>query len=219
MNPTDWINSYKESFNKPSLESYEIEAIERLTKAFDKYGDGDVNKLAYIFATTKLETQMGRYDTELGSNCVNYEGNSILGNSQSGDGCRYKGRGLPQLTGRRNYTLASQHFKTDYIGNPQLLASKKHSAKVAVWGMMDGVYTTKKLADYINSSKVDFVNARRVVNGLDKAQTIAGYATILRNNYKPTFAISGKQKILLAAFVLVVLMGMSSNNQGLNRVM
>lgn len=52
------------------------------------------------------------------------------------------------------------------------------SAIITVAGMRDGDFTGKKLSDYINSSKVDFVNARRIVNGTDKAETIAGYANI-----------------------------------------
>jgi hypothetical protein len=44
-------------------------------------------------------------------------------------------------------------------------------------GMRLGSFTGKKLADYIHGGKADYVNARRIINGLDRAQTIAQYAT------------------------------------------
>jgi hypothetical protein len=42
--------------------------------------------------------------------------------------------------------------------------------------MAHGIYTGKKLSDYINADKCDFLNARRIVNGTDKAELIMGYA-------------------------------------------
>jgi hypothetical protein len=42
--------------------------------------------------------------------------------------------------------------------------------------MKNGVFTSKKLDHYINSQKVDFLNARRVINGTDKMNLIASYA-------------------------------------------
>ena len=46
--------------------------------------------------------------------------------------------------------------------------------------MNTGLFTTRKLSDYFSRS-IDFLNARRIVNGMDKAQLIAGYAQIFYN--------------------------------------
>lgn len=54
-----------------------------------------------------------------------YEGRKSLGNVNPGDGVKYKGRGLIQITGRINYQALSDFFKVDFINNPTLLAGKK----------------------------------------------------------------------------------------------
>jgi hypothetical protein len=42
--------------------------------------------------------------------------------------------------------------------------------------MKNGVFTSKTLGDYISGNHIDFVNARRIINGTDRAELIAGYA-------------------------------------------
>lgn len=46
------------------------------------------------------------------------------------------------------------------------------------YGMYSGIFTGKKITAYINKAKSDYVNARRVINGVDKAEVIAGHAEI-----------------------------------------
>jgi putative chitinase len=62
-----------------------------------------------------------------------YEGNLGLGNTQPGDGERYKGRGAIQLTGRANYEAASQEFGVDFVANPELAASPEYAFEIAGW--------------------------------------------------------------------------------------
>ncbi|HEY9695849.1 MAG TPA: peptidoglycan-binding protein [Trichocoleus sp.] len=132
-------------------------------------------QIAYILATAQHESLLGKYLTELSSG-KQYEGRKDLGNTQPGDGVRFKGRGYVQITGRRNYTDWSKRLQINLTGNPKQAAEPAIAAKVLVRGMQLGTFTGKKLSDYLNSSKRDFVNARRIVNGLDKADVIAGYA-------------------------------------------
>src|ERR1700712_2850979 len=63
------------------------------------------------------------YTEELASGTA-YEGRKDLGNINSGDGVKFKGRGLIQITGRNNYQLLSTEFKSDFINNPTLLGGK-----------------------------------------------------------------------------------------------
>jgi hypothetical protein len=49
--------------------------------------------------------------------------------------------------------------------------------KIMSLGMYQGLFTGRKLSDYINDTKKDYVNARRIINGTDRAQMIADYAT------------------------------------------
>lgn len=140
-----------------------------------KQGVTNKAQLAYILATTVHESAAGKYMEEIASGSA-YEGRSDLGNSQSGDGVRYKGRGYVQITGRNNYTNWSKKLGVDLVGNPELAERPEIAAKILVGGMKEGSFTGKGLNDYINDSKTDFVGARRIVNGTDKANTFAATA-------------------------------------------
>lgn len=140
-----------------------------------KQGVTQAEQVAYVLATVEVETSMGQILVEFASGQA-YEGRSDLGNTQSGDGPRYKGRGPAQTTGRLNYTKWSKILGVDFVGSPELMADLKYGLPVLVIGMRDGVFTGRSLKTYINSSGTDFVNARRIINGLDKASTVAGYA-------------------------------------------
>jgi len=110
-----------------------------------------------------------------------YENRADLGNSQKGDGARYKGRGYIQITGRASYTYWSNRLGVDLIKHPELAARPDIAAKIAVQGMRDGTFTGmtsggslikgggKKLADYFNDTRTDFFASRQIVNGRDRA--------------------------------------------------
>lgn len=62
-----------------------------------------------------------------------YSGRMGNGNEASGDGWRYRGRGIVQLTGKDNYRAASDALGVDYVGEPELLEEPLHAARVAAW--------------------------------------------------------------------------------------
>lgn len=100
----------------------------------------------------------------------------VLGNTQSGDGVRFCGRGYVQLTGRRNYTLMSTVTGKDLVGSPDLAMDPATASVIMYYGMYNGTFTGKKLTDYFSSSKEDWTGARRIINGTDRASQIADYA-------------------------------------------
>jgi putative chitinase len=102
---------------------------------------------------------------------LGYEGRADLGNTIMGDGKRYAGRGFCQITGRRNFERASSLTGRDLVGNPDLALDPHIAALIMVDGMRRGWFTGKKMADYAN-----YKDMRRVVNGTDRADLIAGYA-------------------------------------------
>lgn len=99
-----------------------------------------------------------------------------LGNTQRGDGIKFKGRGYVQITGRANYKRFSALLGVDLIGDPDLALNPVIAYKIMALGMRQGLFTGKKLSDYINATRCDWVQSRRVVNGLDRASLIAQYA-------------------------------------------
>ncbi|WLA02795.1 glycoside hydrolase family 19 protein [Xanthomonas translucens] len=62
-----------------------------------------------------------------------YEGRADLGNTKPGDGVRFKGRGLIQLTGRENYAAFSNAMGRDFVAAPELVATLPYAALVAGW--------------------------------------------------------------------------------------
>lgn len=96
-----------------------------------------------------------------------------MGNTGPNDGWLYRGRGLPQITGKENYTKFG-------ITNPDDALQMDVALRVLFDGMLKGKFTGKRLGDYFSAdqsgvNKEDPEGARRVVNGTDKASLIAGY--------------------------------------------
>lgn len=87
------------------------------------------------------------------------------------------GRGYVQLTWERNYRAFQpavlKLFGLDIVANPDAALDPKAAAYIMFEGMQRGTFTGKKLADYFNDNKTDWVNARRVINGTDRAVEIA----------------------------------------------
>jgi len=88
----------------------------------------------------------------------------------------YFGRGFVQLTHEYNYVKAGQKLALDLAGDPGLALDAQIAAEILVRGMLEGWFTGKKLIDYITLKRSDYVGARRVVNGTDKAHAIAELA-------------------------------------------
>lgn len=137
--------------------------------------DFHIKHLAYALATTKHETAHTMQPIEEYASGAAYEGRASLGNTQPGDGKRFKGRGYVQLTGRANYAKAKAKFGVDVVTHPEKVMEPSLAAKIMFDGMSQGWFTGKKLSDYFTTTRSDPVNARRIINGTDKADLIAGY--------------------------------------------
>ncbi len=189
-----------------SLSQAQVDGLNALLEACDLAKITDVRQKAYVFATPGRETGMryepiienlsydargllstfpthftaadaARYSRKP-MNIANraYGGRMGNGPESSGDGWKYRGRGFVQITGRRNYTIFSKLLGIDLIGNPDAACDVKTAAEIAAVGMRDGVFSTRKLSDYIDGDRCDYVNARRIINALDHAQEIATLA-------------------------------------------
>ncbi len=110
-----------------------------------------------------------------------------LGNTEKGDGIRFHGRGYVQLTGRSNYGKAKTLVGADLVGTPDLALNPAIAGKILFTGMETGLFTTKKFGDYFNKTAEDWLNARRIINGLDCAPQIADYgnASAARSATRP----------------------------------
>ena len=100
------------------------------------------------------------------------------------DGKAWFGRGYVQLTHKDNYAKAGKLVGVDLVRDPSQALNPTVAARVLVEGSKAGIFTGKKLADYLDGSTPDYVNARRIINGTDRAGQIAdlaeGYEKALR---------------------------------------
>ncbi len=112
------------------------------------------------------------------------------GNTQEGDGYRYRGRGCVHLTWKNNYQKFSDLLSHDFVVDPDAAARFEHSVPIMIVGMTKGMFTGKKLTDYFSSSKVDYVSARRIINALYEAELIASYAERFEIILKKTSGLS-----------------------------
>ena len=94
-------------------------------------GVTDPIKLAAWMAQCRQESNF-IYLKEFASG-AEYEGRKDLGNTQPGDGVRFKGRGFIQCTGRNNYQSMGSYFNQDFISQPELVETLEWAAKSVLW--------------------------------------------------------------------------------------
>jgi hypothetical protein len=151
--------------------------------------------IAYMLATARHETlwrgiyfepraeggQMSyfnKYDPILASTQAHRNRALEMENTQEGDGYRYRGRGYVQLTWKVNYRRCGEHLGIDLVNHPDQALDPGVAAGCMTYGMFSGIFTGARITRYVNETSIDYFNARRVINGTDKAELIASYAVI-----------------------------------------
>ena len=109
---------YKGKVNDKVVEQY----YGPMKDAMIKYSINTKERITAFLSQVNAETGNLVYSSELASGQA-YEGRSDLGNTQPGDGKKFKGRGLVQLTGRNNYKKAGDFFQKDFITDTTVVAA------------------------------------------------------------------------------------------------
>lgn len=125
-------NDFLKQVMPQSTEANRQKYIEWLNYFMPKYGIDTNKEVAAFIAQIGHESGQLRYVEELASGKA-YEGRKDLGNTQVGDGIKFKGRGLIQITGRANYTQLSKDLGEDFVKNPSLLSTPKYAVQSACW--------------------------------------------------------------------------------------
>lgn len=173
INRGNFFAAYRQHFGSMSQET--VDGLNFLITRIEKDDrlNVSVGWIAYMLATVKHETG-DRYQPidEIG------KGKGKPYGVPDASGRTWYGRGYVQLTWRENYTKMDERLKLGgtLLSNPDKAKEPAIAYDILSVGMIEGLYTGKKLNDYISDELYDFTNARRIVNGLDKAELIAGYA-------------------------------------------
>lgn len=171
---------YEVNAFKPLSDSQHEGLMELLTciEADDKITD--MQWVAYMLATTYHECQMTWQPIE---EYGKGEGKKY-GMADSVTGHVYYGRGYVQLTWADNYKAVGKAIGADLYHHPELALQPDIAYKIMSYGMRRGAFTGVGLAKYIHDGACDYVNARRVINGMDCAEKISGYAVKFENILK-----------------------------------
>lgn len=161
-----------------SLPDWQREPLDRIIDEGEARGRRLV-ECAYVLATAYWETGRFRHMEEIGQGEGKAYGEelALMGSgSRITKRARYHGRGFVQLTWLANYARMALLTGVDLVNAPERAAEPEIAAKVLWEGMIRGTFTGKNLADYFGEDRADYVEARRIVNGTDRAEEIAGFA-------------------------------------------
>ncbi len=171
INAKKFFESLRQEFG--SLKQNQVDAINQLLAAIaEDKTIVSLEQMAYVFATVYHETaHTFEPIAEIGNGRGKTYGVKDRQTKQT-----YYGRGYAQLTWRKNYEQFSDLLDVDLVNNPDLAMQPDIAFQILSLGMGKGLFTKKKLADFINQKECDYFNARKIVNGLDKAALIETHA-------------------------------------------
>lgn len=169
MSQKEFFDDIRRTVFGGSMTAAQVAGVTKIIEYRDtQYRGVTNNQLAYILATAFHET------ARRCAPCTEYGSAAYL---KSKKYFPYVGRGLVQLTWKANYERYG-------ITNPSDALTWPIALHVCFDGMVTGKFTGKKLSDYISGSSVDYIGARRIINGTDRASLIAGYAASFQHALK-----------------------------------
>lgn len=130
---------------------------EPLAQACAEYGIDTPARVAAFLAQIAHESGGLRYVREIASGAA-YEGRQDLGNTEPGDGIRFRGRGLIQITGRANYRRCGEALGLDLEALPELLEEPVNASRSAAW-----FWASRKLNALADAG--DFLKITKRING------------------------------------------------------
>jgi putative chitinase len=146
--------------------SFQLDQFEADKRWFDR------RHIAYALATECVETAWTFEPIEE----IGHGHGRSYGKPDAVTGKVYYGRGYVQLTWKKNYEHAGNQIGVDLANDPDRAMDPLTAFGILTLGMFKGWFTGKKLSDYINANATDYVHARKIINGLDRASEIAQYA-------------------------------------------
>lgn len=170
INKTSFYATMREKFGP--LKQSQVDGFEAILNEWEAQGLEDIRWLAYILATAWHETAKTMQAIEEYGKGKGRK----YGKPDPVTGKVYYGRGFVQLTWNFNYKKMGKALGIDLYNKPELTLDTAIATKIMFDGMVLGSFTGKRLGNYFNDKKEDWINARKIINGLDRAERIAEYA-------------------------------------------
>lgn len=170
INREIFFQGYRDSFGK--LNQDQVKGIGFLLKKLDESECFELaSEYAYILATVKHETA----ETYLPIREYGRGAGRMYGKPRA-NGNIYYGRGFVQLTHDFNYAKLGEILNIPLYQEPDLALDPEIAWKILEHGMYHGFFTGRKMSMYFSEDKTDFYHARQIINGMDRANLIKGYA-------------------------------------------
>ncbi len=181
------MTAYRGAFPTPTLGDASAEGLNSLVESLVEDPDvTDIRWAAYMLATVKHEcANTWRPIEEFGKGQGRAYGQPTVVTDQNGTQYTntYYGRGFVQLTWRMNYDKIGQALGlgNGLVLHPEHALEPATAYRIMSYGMRHGSFTGKGLSNYIQGDACDYFNARRIINALDQADRIQGYAQTLES--------------------------------------
>lgn len=182
FNRKTFFNAVRETVFNGRLTQGQVDGINLLLDVWEsRFRDWDMRELAYDLATAWWETRQAMQPVmEDGPREYfnQYEGRASLGNTEPGDGYRFRGAGHVQNTGRRNAQVATERLNAlydldlDMVAHPEQRLLPTVSALSLFVGNHEGWWTGRKLPNFAGYGNWNMLGARSVVNGSDRWEEI-----------------------------------------------
>jgi hypothetical protein len=201
LNRQTFYSGIRSSIHNGSLSPDQVASYEAILDAALEMKISDPRHLAYALATTRGEVGAAMQPVrEIGRGA-----GKAYGKTDPATGHAYYGRGFVQLTWAFNYIAMGKRLGLDLYRNPDLALDRKHAARILIVGMIEGVFTKKKLSDYLNDKTTDYGNARRIINGTDRAFEFARYAELYERAIRSALIKEDKGEIKDASATVTVI--------------
>lgn len=175
INRKHFFDSIRESLFNGKINSDQVKCMDSFIESYENcYEEKDMplNAFAYLLATVYHETSK----TFLPIEEYGKGKGKKYGIANPKTGKVYYGRGYVQLTWDYNYEKMGKMISVDLLNHPEEAMNHLHAMCILFNGMFYGMFTGKKLSDYFTTTTSDWINARRIINGTDKASLISEIA-------------------------------------------
>ena len=186
INRKFFFDQVRSSLFGGALNAKQVNGLTTILNEWDaNYSHNDDRWLAYMLATTHHETDRTIQPIEEIGKGKGKPYASRLKNAKDKNGKNipytdttqiFYGRGFVQLTWYENYAKAGQKLHQDFLHNAAGVMETSNATKIMFFGMTEGWFTGVKLSSFFNSTKEDWKNARKIINGLDKWDLVKDYA-------------------------------------------